>query len=971
MHARHPWVAAPLAALVLALAAAETVGRHAHAAGDVPPDDPAATALRERIRAEAARLRAELDAAQAAESGGQLLARRATVLAALTPAFLLSEAAAAARGGAPDVDPRTDAGPELLAPWRIEHRDGAPISRWSPPDGAGRVRAALEAWAASDARAVAWTATTHGARFTGTDAPPTIAWSASAWGLPCTVHARAWWHEPAGEHGSIDFPLSPDGLDMRWDPDGVRLAQDGGASHRERWSPEPAAFINPPDLYSVEDGMRCFRAADAVRIAGAGVRAADADTPHPEITHEVSRPDGRRLRLERWQFEGRALRSLVIDQDAAVLVHGSPFGYDIVTEVEGDVIDRTAHRPSATLTAYPGGMRIAVSFRRPDAARDVAPAAVLDDPDASVPERVVLSDPDGTIAVVEIGGLAIVDGAPTPGDATDAAHAAERMLPGIGCMAASAGARAEATSALQRAIESDDPAAAGGAAATIAALQAADGVSAGVGAIAFERACLRALGAGRGRAAEAIARGAWLDAWRGCDQHEQGEAIVRIREARAPRVLAWLGEELPADTGRGAMDGATCDQGSLPARSQALLDGVRAALRGSRGVAHGMAEQAAQAVCAALDAAGGEITRDDGHVASLAAAIRAWLDAGRAGLDRDDDEPSARGDAARAFAACLVRAAAATPAGATATGAARNALLRYADAAREAVAALGTEAGWTRAAIDEESAVARDRVRAMSGLVGNPFVPEWNASDADAIDAVPAVRSIRDELASTPTLAAAARRQLTRAAIVATVAPPELAEARQRAGRRAVTRDVADAAVRAFDALVRPSRGRAPQPTENGQGPEGSPKRPPSGPSAHLPCVGHPAGPFPQPEGRASRVPAEAAQPDRRCDCPMRAAAVQALDEGSSRFFGVEARAGAGCAGCARPAGGSCGACGRVLGPADGPQAAGTCFRRVTRPIGTHSATRMSPLASQIASCGCTNLPGMNLSRGAPRRLLG
>jgi len=43
----------------------------------------------------------------------------------------------------------------------------------------------------------------------------------------------------------------------------------------------------------------------------------------------------------------------------------------------------------------------------------------------------------------------------------------------------------------------------------------------------------------------------------------------------------------------------------------------------------------------------------------------------------------------------------------------------------------------------------------------------------------------------------------------------------------------------------------------------------------------------------------------------------------------------------------------------------------VTRPIGTHSATRMSPLSSQIASCGWMNLPGMNFSRGAPRRSLG
>ena len=910
MHARWGMSVAMTATMALAFGTSVTIDGRANAADGEPRGDAATTALRERIRAEAGRLRAELDAAQASESGDQLLARRATVLAALTPAFLLAEAAAAvARDGAPGTRQDPGPGPELLAAWRIEHRDGAPISRWSPGDGAARVRAALRAWAATETRAVAWAATTHGARFTGADAPPTIAWSASAWGAPCTVHARAWWHEPAGDHAAIDFPLSPDGLDLRWDPDGVRLAQDGGASHRERWAAEPAAFINPPDLYSLEDGLRCFRAADAMRVAADGADVGDADTAGAVVTHVISRPDGRRLRLERWQFDGHALRSLVIEQDAALLVHGSPFGYDIVSEVDGDVIERTPHRPTATLTAFPGGLRIALSFRRPDAARDVAPAAVLDDPGASVPERAVFTDADGIVAVVEIAGVAIVDGMPAPDDAANAGHAAERLLPGVGCMAASAGARAEATSALQRAVDLDDPTAAHGAAVTIAALQAADGVSAGMAAMAFERACLRALHAGRTRAAEAIARGPWLDAWRGCDQHEQGEAIMRIRQAHATHALAWLGEALPAEPGRGVPEGTMCEASTLPTRSQALLDGVRAALRGSRGVARGMAEQAAQAVCAALAAAGGEITRDDGHAASLSGAARAWLDAGRAGLDRDEDDPSAREDATRAFAAHVIRAAMVGPAGAAATGTARNALLRYADAAREVVAALGAEAGWTRAAIDEEAAVARDRVRALAGLVGNPFVPEWMSVDGVAIEGTPSVRAMRDELASTPTLAAAARRERTRAAIVATVAPAELVDARQRAGRRAIARDVADAAVRAFDSWVRQSQGEMRRTIENGQGPDGSPKRPPSGPSAHLPCDGHPAGPFPQPEGRASRVPAEAAQPDRRCDCPIRDAGMQAVEPGSSRMRASTARAGtavravraprAGCAGLA------------------------------------------------------------------------
>lgn len=47
-------------------------------------------------------------------------------------------------------------------------------------------------------------------------------------------------------------------------------------------------------------------------------------------------------------------------------------------------------------------------------------------------------------------------------------------------------------------------------------------------------------------------------------------------------------------------------------------------------------------------------------------------------------------------------------------------------------------------------------------------------------------------------------------------------------------------------------------------------------------------------------------------------------------------------------------------GRATAGRAQETARSSVTRPIGTHSATKMSPLASQMASCGCTNLPGMN-----------
>jgi hypothetical protein len=48
-----------------------------------------------------------------------------------------------------------------------------------------------------------------------------------------------------------------------------------------------------------------------------------------------------------------------------------------------------------------------------------------------------------------------------------------------------------------------------------------------------------------------------------------------------------------------------------------------------------------------------------------------------------------------------------------------------------------------------------------------------------------------------------------------------------------------------------------------------------------------------------------------------------------------------------------------------------TLTRRVTRPIGTHSTTRIDPSARNVAECGWTNLPGMKSLRAAPRRSVG
>jgi hypothetical protein len=65
-----------------------------------------------------------------------------------------------------------------------------------------------------------------------------------------------------------------------------------------------------------------------------------------------------------------------------------------------------------------------------------------------------------------------------------------------------------------------------------------------------------------------------------------------------------------------------------------------------------------------------------------------------------------------------------------------------------------------------------------------------------------------------------------------------------------------------------------------------------------------------------------------------------------------------------------CGQNGRARPPTQAfPQLTLRSF--VSRPIGTHSQTRMSFLFIQIAACGCTNLPGINFSRGTFRRSSG
>jgi hypothetical protein len=511
-----------------------------------------------------------------------------------------------------------------------------------------------------------------------------------------------------------------------------------------------------------------------------------------------------------------------------LLVHGAPFAFDVVSEAGGAVLAREAHRPQRTLQA--GALRIAVEFRAPDAARDVAPGGALLDTAAAVPWRITVRDADGAVADAVVHATAVVADA-APGVA--GARTAEGTLATMATLAASTAARREAEARLSGAVARDDGREAAAACGTLDALQAADEVPSSWRSIAFERATVRAAEAGHVTAARAIAQDAWLPAWRLCDHEEQAAAIGRVRAAGQAQVLPWIGEPAaPPEPGTPA----PCDPATLADGPRAIFDAVRAGLEASGGVARAMRAPATEALCAALHDAPAAIATAD--AAAIGAAARAWMDAGESGLGAATEDDGGAASDAHAFAVRAIAAAVAAPATPGARAAAQLALDRVADAARAAVRTIGDAAGWPPSEQAEESRIAHGRVRSRRLLVGNPFVPAWMPGPGVAARPVPGSAAAAAALADLPTLRSEAARQQARAALIGRVVDPTLAAARERAGRRAVTRRVADEALQAFTLwLASGAGGEVASAVGGGNGsePDGSPSRPPSGPTAHLP----------------------------------------------------------------------------------------------------------------------------------------
>ena len=376
--------------------------------------------LRAAVQLDALQLRAQLDQEESGQSWSELLAHKTTVDSALAPLHLIRDAMESLTASSVGVD--------LLRSFRTEWRDEPVVAEWSHPDGADRVRRSLATWlpmpppghpSTSNTSAngdFASQQTLHIQVLTGSDAwvggdaPPIIAWTIDAlWAESGpALHARSWWRIPIVEPMHLDFPISPNGLDLWLDSKGARLHDDRGNTHTETWLPAPL-FNNPPDMYALFDGLRLMCAKDATLVPrhGASKQRSHDDSlavlvPTPADMNDrpgtaprailrirtVTRADGTPVRTERWTWSGDHLQSVVIDQSPVRLLHHSDRSVEIVTEVDGVESSRAPHRSQSEIVHFQHGARLAIAFRSADPARD---DVAVNEPGAMVPDRMVLS----------------------------------------------------------------------------------------------------------------------------------------------------------------------------------------------------------------------------------------------------------------------------------------------------------------------------------------------------------------------------------------------------------------------------------------------------------------------------------------------------------------------------------------------------------------------------------------------------
>lgn len=739
--------------------------------------------LRAAVDAEAARLRAELDARESGRDWSGLLERKCTVDAALAPVHFLADAAGWEPGGDADA-----AGPDLLRSFRAEWRAGPVSARWSHPDAPARVRRALAAWLPASGRVTA-DVRTGSARWVHGDAPVALEWTVTAEAGPAgpAVHARCWWRAPLAEPVRIDFPLAADGFDLWVDRAGARYADDRGQSHQERWEPSPI-FNNPPDLYAAFDGLRSMASGDRAvehRVPpGTGDAGRDAGPGATCVRQRhVATADGRLLRTEEWRWEDGRLRSVEIDQAPVRLLHHAEQGAILLTEIDGVEASRAEHRPSSEIVHLATGARIVIGFRDADPARDTVHG---DAGTATVPDRIEVWDGGAPVAWADFGSVR-VDG---PG-APDATQDAERVQGSARCreiaarIAHALDARAdvelhEAVRLLAEAHES-------------------------LGVPRLQRACEWELLASRVHAAGMLAQADGIIVARvlALDAEGAGAAAGRAQArgeaAFAARLAEIAGIDRPAAVARDATAAGhgthpadpPCDAARPGTPARELFDAIEREIRGSR-IAPEHAEALAAALCQGLGACGPGIAQHGAdNLARLPEDARAVLAV--TGWPEDPE----------AFAARACRAASATAPDAGEIAACRRAWDGCADAALRALARAIARHRQDAAAPVLEDAVAdaRDALRAWRALVRNAFVPSLDVYPGEG---TPDAASIARRAEAG--LAAACDREAERLAAVRDVIGGPLAEARAGAARRRLARTAVEAAAGEFLRWASPDR---------------------------------------------------------------------------------------------------------------------------------------------------------------------
>lgn len=337
------------------------------------PEPPAMQALRLQVAQEAERLKQQLTTLETGANYSRLLHRKLMVDCSLAPLMLQEDAAAFVAAVAAGREP-----PDLLRLLRVEYGPAPVRAEWlcegGREHGAERIARALRPWALVGQASSAFLVNTCSAVSAPGESAPFIRWVcvARSDGEGRDTAAMPLWYEPCLDARDLDWPLSPSGIEVRWNAaEGTILAGED-VLHSESWSAAPA-FNNPDDLYAVFDALRARNCEDyEVRSAPvATFGSAESGPAQSSIVRRLTREDGSAVRTETWIFEGERLAEWRMDQAPLRLVHRSPQAFEIKQQVEGEDSGQPQLLiPESVLMHPSGGLRCTIEFREADPSRD-------------------------------------------------------------------------------------------------------------------------------------------------------------------------------------------------------------------------------------------------------------------------------------------------------------------------------------------------------------------------------------------------------------------------------------------------------------------------------------------------------------------------------------------------------------------------------------------------------------------------